>query len=161
MSATRASSASAGWQQMKTSRSRSSSTGPVETGQLVAPSDGPVSWTAHADLAEAAAIALTEDVLDGITAALTAPEMLDLAAVAGILTEITGRAITRVVLDDEEWKAAAVARGMPAAAADFTLGMYRAARRGEFAVTDPTLETLIGHRPASARSVLEAIVAHA
>ncbi|KAB1935023.1 NAD(P)H-binding protein [Micromonospora sp. ALFpr18c] len=135
--------------------------GALETGQLVAPSDGPVSWTAHADLAEAAAIALTEDVLDGVTAALTAPEMLDLAAVAGILTEITGRAITRVVLDDEEWKAAAVVRGMPAAAADFTLGMYRAARRGEFAVTDPTLETLIGHRPASARSVLKAIVAHA
>ena len=47
---------------------------------------------------------------------------------------------------------------MPAAAADFTLGMYRAARRGEFAVTDPTLETLIGRRPTSVRSVLEAIV---
>ncbi|MFI6783143.1 NmrA family NAD(P)-binding protein [Micromonospora sp. NPDC050276] len=136
--------------------------GALETGQLVAPADGPVSWTAHADLAEAAAIALTEDgALDGITAPLTAPEMLDLAAVAGILTEITGRAVTRVVVDDEEWKAAAVARGMPAAAADFLLGMYRAARRGEFAVTDPTLQTLIGRRPASARSVLEAIVAPA
>ncbi|MGI5520907.1 NAD(P)H-binding protein [Micromonospora sp. CA-259024] len=132
----------------------------LETGQLVAPADGPVSWTAHADLAEAAAIALAEDgVLDGITAPLTASEMLDLAAVAGILTEITGRAITRVVVDDEEWKTAAVDRGMPAAAADFTLGIYRAARRGEFAVTDPTLETLIGRRPTSARSVLEAIVA--
>ena len=28
----------------------------LETGELVAPADGPVSWTAHADLAEAAAI---------------------------------------------------------------------------------------------------------
>jgi uncharacterized protein YbjT (DUF2867 family) len=136
--------------------------GALDTGQLVAPADGPVSWTAHADLAEAAAIALTEDgVLDGITAPLTAPEMLDLAAVASVLTEITGRAITRVVVDDAQWRAAAVARGMPAAAADFTLGLYRAARRGEFAVTDPTLETVIGRRPASARSVLEAIVAPA
>ncbi|MCG5442757.1 NAD(P)H-binding protein [Micromonospora sp. NIE79] len=51
----------------------------LETGQLVAPADGPVSWTAHADLAEAAAVALTEDgVLDGVTAPLTASEMLDL-----------------------------------------------------------------------------------
>ncbi|MET7672799.1 NmrA family NAD(P)-binding protein [Micromonospora luteifusca] len=132
----------------------------LETGQLVAPADGPVSWTAHADLAEAAAIALDEDgALDGITPALTAPEMLDLEAVAGVLTDITGRTIRRVVADDDQWRAAAIARGMPAAAADFTLGMYRAARRGEFAVTDPTLETLIGHRPTAVRSVLEVIAA--
>ncbi|GGO29293.1 NmrA family NAD(P)-binding protein [Micromonospora parathelypteridis] len=130
----------------------------LETGQLVAPPDGPVSWTAHADLAEAAAIALAEDgALDGITPALTAPEMLDLEAVAGVLTDITGRTIRRVVADDEQWRAATIARGMPAPAADFTLGMYRAARRGEFAVTDPTLETLIGRRPTSVRSVIEAI----
>ncbi|WP_410817851.1 NAD(P)H-binding protein [Micromonospora sp. 050-3] len=131
----------------------------LETGQLVAPADGPVSWTAHADLAEAAAIALAEErLLDGITPALTAAEALDLEAVAGILTDITGRSITRVVVGDEEWKANAVAHGMPAAAADFTVGMYRAARRGEFAVTDPTLQTLIGRRPTPVRSVLEAIV---
>ncbi|MEU4334960.1 NAD(P)H-binding protein [Micromonospora lupini] len=132
----------------------------LETGQLVAPADGPVSWTAHTDLAEAAAIALTDDgVLDGITPALTASEALDLEAVAALLTDITGRSIRRVVASDEQWRAAAIEGGMPAAAADFTLGLYRAARRGEFDVTDPTLEGLIGHRPTSARSVLEAIVA--
>ncbi|MCG5451226.1 NmrA family NAD(P)-binding protein [Micromonospora hortensis] len=132
----------------------------LETGQLVAPADGPVSWTAHADLAEAAAVALTEDgVLDGVTAPLTASEMLDLEAVAAILSDITGRVVERVVVDDDQWRATAIERGMPAAAADFTLGMYRAARGKEFAVTDPTLETVIGHRPTSVRSVLEAIVA--
>ncbi|MEO3771094.1 NAD(P)H-binding protein [Micromonospora sp. B9E7] len=132
----------------------------LETGQLVAPADGPVSWTAHADLAEAAAIALTEEgPLDGITPALTAAETLDLEAVAGILTDITGRAVTRIVVSDDQWRATAIERGMPVAAADFTLGMYRAARRGEFTVTDPTLQTLIGRRPTSARSTLEALVA--
>jgi uncharacterized protein YbjT (DUF2867 family) len=132
----------------------------LETGQLVAPADGPVSWTAHADLAEAAAIALTEEgLLDGVTAPLTASEMLDLEAVAAILSDITGRTVERVVANDDQWRASAIERGMPAAAADFTLGMYRAAREGEFAVTDPTLETVIGHRPTSVRSVLESIVA--
>ncbi|MDG9673640.1 NAD(P)H-binding protein [Micromonospora sp. DH14] len=132
----------------------------LETGQLVAPADGPVSWTAHADLAEAAAIALAEEgLLDGITPALTAAQALDLEAVAAILSDITGRTVTRVVVTDDQWRSAAIAGGMPPAAADFTLGMYRAARRGEFAVTDPTLETLIGRRPASARAALEAIVA--
>lgn len=131
----------------------------LETGQLVAPADGPVSWTAHADLAEAAAIALADDgVLDGVTAPLTASEMLDLEAVAAILSDITGRTVERVVADDDEWRESAIERGMPATAADFTLGMYRAARNGEFAVTDPTLETVIGRSPTPVRSVLGAIV---
>ncbi|RZT78637.1 uncharacterized protein YbjT (DUF2867 family) [Micromonospora violae] len=131
----------------------------LETGHLVAPADGPVSWTAHADLAEAAAVALTEEgLLDGVTAPLTAAEALDLEAVAALLSDITGRTVDRVVVSDDQWRASAIARGMPAAAADFTLGMYRAAREGEFAVTDPTLETVIGHRPTPVRSVLEAIV---
>nr|WTA64542.1 NmrA family NAD(P)-binding protein [Micromonospora sp. NBC_00855] len=132
----------------------------LETGRLVAPADGPVSWTAHADLAEAAAVALTEEgLLDGVTAPLTAGEMLDLEAVAAILSDVTGRTVERVVVVDDQWRASAIERGMPAAAADFTLGMYRAAREGEFAVTGPMLETVIGHRPTSVRSVLEAIVA--
>lgn len=134
----------------------------LETGRLLVPEDGPVSWTAHADLAEAAAAALVDDgLLDGVTAPLTAPEMLTFADVAGILGDITGRSIKRVVVDDDDWKAAAVERGMPGPAADFTLGMFRAARAGEFAVTDPLLEHVIGHRPGSARSVLETIVASA
>lgn len=131
----------------------------LETGQLVAPQDGPVSWTAHDDLAEVAAVALVEDgVLDGVTAPLTASETLDFEAVAEILSELTGRTVTRVVADDEEWKSAAVGRGMSPEAAEFTLGMFRASRRGEFALTDPTLETLLGRRTTSARSVLEAMI---
>ncbi|NHC13258.1 NmrA family NAD(P)-binding protein [Motilibacter deserti] len=130
----------------------------LQTGRLVAPEDGPVSWTAHADLAEAAVAAVVDDsVLDGVTPALTAPTLLDLAAVARLLSDMTGRTITRVVLDDEEWKAAAVGAGMPEAAADFTLGMFRAARSGEFAVTDPTLERVLGHPAVPVRSTLEAL----
>jgi len=124
--------------------------------ELRVPEDGPVSWTAHADLAEAAAIALTDDsLLNGITPPLTATEALDFDAVARILSVRTGRTVTRVVVDDEDWKADAIGNGMPAAAAEFALGMFRAARRGEFAVTDPTLEAVVGH-PTSAASQLVA-----
>lgn len=131
----------------------------LATGRLALPEDGPVSWTAHDDLADAAVAALTRPgLLDGTTPPLTAPATLDLAAVAGLLTELTGRTITRTVVDDEEWTATAVDRGMPALAADFTLGMFRAARRGEFAVTDPTLETVIGRPAVSVRSALGSMV---
>jgi uncharacterized protein YbjT (DUF2867 family) len=131
----------------------------LQTGRLVAPEDGPVSWTAHADLAEVAAIALSvTGRLEGVTPPLTAMEAVDLQGVAGLLSDITGRAIARVVVDDEVWKASAIERGMPEAAAEFTLGMWRAARRGEFSTTDPTLETLIGRRATAVRTVLEGIV---
>lgn len=132
----------------------------LRTGRLEAPADGPVSWTAHADLAEAAATALVDDgVLDGVTPPLTASEAVDLEGVAALLSDVTGRDVTRVVVDDDAWAAAAVGRGMPAAAADFALGMYRAARRGEFAVTDPALERLLGRPPVPVRAVLEELVA--
>lgn len=134
--------------------------GAVATGELRLPEDGPFSWTAHADLAEVDAIALTRPgALDGISPALTASEALDFADVAGILSDLTGRAITRTVLADEQWKAEVVDRGMPAPAADFTLGMFRAARNGEFAVTNPTLPRLLGRPPVSARGAIEEIVA--
>lgn len=57
------------------------------------PEDGPVSWTSHA---EVDAIALTQPgVLDGISPPLTAPDALDFADVARVLSDIIGRTITR------------------------------------------------------------------
>lgn len=132
----------------------------LQTGELRLPADGPFAWTSHADLAEIDAITLSEPgVLDGLSPPLTAPEALDFADIAHLLSDLTGRSVTRVVLDDEEWKDTALASGMPAAAADFTLGMFRAARLGEFAVTDPMLENLLGRPAISARTVVKELVA--
>ena len=131
----------------------------LRTGEIVAPADGPVSWTAHADLAEAAATVLAEEGrLDGITPPLTAPDAHDLDDIARILTALTGRTVRRTVVADEEWTAGLVARGVPADRADFMLGLFRAARRGEFAATDPTLGTLLGRPVTPLRTVLEAAV---
>ncbi|QHC22796.1 SDR family oxidoreductase [Streptomyces sp. GS7] len=131
----------------------------LETGTLAVPQDGPVSWTAHEDLAQAAACALTEDgALEGITPPLTAPHTLDFADVADILSRITGRTITRVVMDDDEWTSTAVVGGMPRPAAEFTLTMFAASRNGEFDSTDPTLEATIGHPAKTVHEVLEAVV---
>ncbi|AGZ43029.1 NmrA family NAD(P)-binding protein [Actinoplanes friuliensis] len=127
----------------------------LQTGELVAPADGPVSWTAHADLAEAAAVILADEGrYDGPTPPLTAPEALDLADVAAILTDLTGRTIRRVVADDDEWTAGLVGHGVPAEQATMLLGMFHASRRGEFATTDPELVGLLGHPATSVRSLL-------
>ncbi|WP_328782888.1 NAD(P)H-binding protein [Streptomyces canus] len=128
----------------------------LKTGTLAVPQDGPVSWTAHEDLAEAAAVALAEDgVLEGITPPLTAPRTLDFADVAGILGDLTGRTVTRVVMDDAEWTSAAVAGGLPRPVAEFALTMFAASRNGEFNTTDPTLEATVGHPARTVHEVLE------
>lgn len=124
----------------------------LETGELVAPADGPVSWTAHADLAEAAAIILAgEGRFDGPTPPLVAPVALDLDDVAGLLSEISGRSIHRVVIDDDEW---AAGLGIPEDRAELLLGMFRAARRGEFATTGRDLEDLLERPATPLRAVL-------
>ena len=128
----------------------------VETGELAVPEDGPVAWTAHADLAEAAAIALTTGDLDGATPALTGPEALDMAGVAAIASELTGRPIRRVVVSDAAYRADLIARGLPESAVNMLLGFYAASRQGEFAPTNSTLTRLIDRPATPLRDVLRA-----
>ena len=130
----------------------------VETGKLTAPEDGPVAWTTHADLAQAAAIALTEESLDGMTPNLTASEAIDMTGVAAIASELTGRPIRRVVVPDAEYRAGLVAHGIPASAADMLLGLFLASRQGEFSHVDPTLARLIGRPPTPLREVLKVAI---
>ncbi|MEV0093987.1 NmrA family NAD(P)-binding protein [Streptomyces sp. NPDC050738] len=132
----------------------------LETGELIAPADGPVSWTAHEDLAEAAAaIVADEGRFDGATPPLTSGDALDLEDIATILTELTGRTIRRVVADDDEWTAGLIGHGVPEGQANLLLGMFHASRRGEFATTGPALADLLGRATTPLRSVLEAAVA--
>lgn len=129
----------------------------LETGKLVAPEDGPASWTEHGDLADAAVIALTDEArLQGLTPPLTASAALDLADIAAIASEITGRSIARVTVSDQAYRADMVSRGVPEHRADLLLGMFAASRQREFAAVDSTLERLLGRAPMSMRHYLAA-----
>lgn len=131
----------------------------VRTGQLRLPADGPIAWTAHVDLAAAAAHALTGDGLDQDTPPLTGPEALDMGEVAEVATELTGRLIRRVVIDDAEYRADLIHRGLPAGAVDNLVGLFAAARHGDFSPTDPALGELLGRTPTSVRGVLATTLA--
>jgi len=125
-----------------------------ETGVIAVPADGPVSWTARADAAEAAAVILASNgVYDGPTTitAGSAPTFQDIAVIA---SELTGTEVKCVVVDQEEWVAAQVAHGAPERMARFTLGMYQAAAQGRFAGVDPLLGRLLGREPGAVRDVL-------
>lgn len=120
----------------------------LETGVIEAPADGKVSWTAHVDLAEAAAIILArEGRFDGPTPPLTGSRALDFADLVGIASELLDRPVRRETITDEDLRSTMAARGAPDRAADMLLGFYVASRKGEFAAVDPTLERLLGRRP--------------
>ena len=127
----------------------------LKTGVIEAPTDGKVSWTAHADLAEAAAIILAhEGKYDGPTPPLTGSQALDFADLAKIATDLFGKSIQRQTLTDEELKAKVVARGAHESIARLALGFFIASRNGEFATVDPTLEQLLGRPLTSLRDVM-------
>ncbi|MEP6562844.1 MAG: SDR family NAD(P)-dependent oxidoreductase, partial [Nakamurella sp.] len=130
-------------------------TGPWrETGVITVPADGPVSWTAREDAAEAAAVILASNgAYDGPTT-LTANAAPTFADVAAIASELTGSTIRLEVLGQDEWLDAQVAAGQQEFMARFTLGMYLAARDGFFAGTDPLLGTLLDREPRTVADVL-------
>ncbi|MDB5060157.1 MAG: NAD-dependent epimerase/dehydratase family protein, partial [Chloroflexi bacterium] len=54
------------------------------------------------------------------------------------------------------YRAGLIAHGVPEPAADMLLGLFLAARQGDFARVDPTLGRLIGGAPTPLRDVLKA-----
>lgn len=78
-----------------------------------------------------------------------------MAGIAAIASELTGRPIRRVIVPDAEFRAGLLANGLPEPAADMTLGLFQASRRGDFAPADPTLAHMIGRKPVPLRKVLE------
>ncbi|MBO0768994.1 MAG: NmrA family NAD(P)-binding protein [Solirubrobacterales bacterium] len=129
----------------------------TETGELRTPASGPTAWTSREDLGEAAAALLAganQD--DGPTPPLTSPKAISLEEVAAILSQATGRSIRHVVVDDESYVAGLISGGLPAPFARVFLDTFRAARCGEFAVSDPALATLLGREPQSVRAGLQA-----
>lgn len=130
----------------------------LASGELRTPEDGPISWTARDDLAEAdAAILATDGGWNGITPPLTAMQAVTMAEIAAIASEATGREVRHTTVTDKEWREAKIAAGMPAMYADMLLGTFRAARQGDFAATDPALGTLLGRSPKTMRDVLSAV----
>ncbi|MFF7977621.1 NAD(P)H-binding protein [Streptomyces sp. NPDC007901] len=125
-------------------------------GEVALPADGPVCWTAHADLAEAAAVILADEAhrFEGPTPPLTGTEALTFADLAALASELTGRTVTRTTAPDAAFRAHLVAGGVPAETAGQLLSIFTAAREGEFATPGPALAQLLGREPVSVRTLL-------
>ncbi len=126
-----------------------------ESERLALPADGPVSWTARADLAVAAVAALTDTHLfDAISPPLTALETLTFADIARLASEILQCNVTRVVVSDEQYRETQRSHGYPEQMVDLLASLFGATRAREFDVVDPTLEHILGRKPTAMSEVL-------
>jgi len=130
-----------------------------ESGVITVPVDGPMSWTAREDSAEAAAVILASNGGYDGPVTLTAKSALTFGEIATIASAVSGRTVTASALGEEAWLAAQLAAGNPEGMSRFMLGMYQAAHEGYFAGTDPLLETLLEREPRTVRELLEQPVA--
>jgi NAD(P)H dehydrogenase (quinone) len=131
-----------------------------DTGIIAVPAEGPVSWTAREDAAEAAAVILASDGAYDGPVTLTASAAPTFRDVAEIASDVTGRTVRLEVLEPDAWIAAQKAAGQPEIAARFTLGMYQAAQGGYFSGTDPLLAKLLAREPRTVRDELIAPSGH-
>ncbi|MEU4693942.1 NAD(P)H-binding protein [Actinoplanes sp. NPDC023714] len=90
---------------------------------------------------------------------LTASAAVTFDDIAWIASDVTGREVRRIVIGDEEWVAAQIERGTPEGVARVLLGFFQAARRGDFAESDPALAKLLGREPRTVRDLIQDRVA--
>lgn len=117
---------------------------------------GGVAYVSRDDCAVAAAAVLVGDGPAGVAYDITGPEVLDAERRAEIFSEITGKAIEVVHVDDESFaQGMADATGMPLAVARGMASFGTATREGFLGVISNDFETLTGRRPRDLRSVLD------
>lgn len=126
------------------------------------PADGPTSWTARADLAEAAVAALTGATsFDGISPPLTGSETLTFSQIAGLASTVLGRTVTRETIGDDDYREQLCAHGVPEPMARALGTLYLASRAAEFNVVDSTLGHVLGRAPIAFAKVLEGFLTRA
>jgi NAD(P)H dehydrogenase (quinone) len=117
--------------------------------------DGRTAYVSREDCAAAAAAALTGDGHEDRVYDITGPELVTQAQVAAMVSDITGRAVEAVAIDDDEATQNLITVGLPAHAATAYASFGTAIREGVLDVVSSHMEELTGRRPRSLREVLE------
>jgi NAD(P)H dehydrogenase (quinone) len=130
----------------------------VASGHLVHNNgDGATAYVSRDDCAAAAAAALTGDGHEDRVYDITGPELVTQAQVAALASEITGRPVEPVAIEDEEATLGLMAVGLPADTAKAIASFGTAIREGVLEVLSTHVEDLTGRPP---RSLREVLVAH-
>lgn len=122
----------------------------VAKGELVLPmADARIASFDVVDLAEVAAMTLTQPGHEGKTYPLTGPESLSMSEVAEKLSAVTGKTIRYVDISPEDARNANLANGMPPYHANGLFELFAERRKGKESKVWPTAQELLGRRPHS------------
>jgi NAD(P)H dehydrogenase (quinone) len=129
----------------------------IATGEIVSNAgDGKWAPVARKDCAAAAAAVLTTKGHENKFYNITGPALISNADFARLLTEVTGKPVKYVALDDEAYVERLQAGGMPEQFARMSAAFSSATRSGELAIVSSAVRDLTGHEPQSVRQFLEA-----
>ena len=127
----------------------------IASGTLVTNTgDGRAVNVSRADCAEAAAAVLAGDEHDDRIYDITGSEPIDSEGLAALYSELSGKPVAVVALDDDAWVAAMTEHGMHEGMARAFASFGEATRRGYAAIVSSAVEDLTGHAPRSLREVL-------
>ena len=101
------------------------------------------------DLAEIAALVLTNPGHEGKIYPLTGPEALTMTEVAERLSAATGKTIKYINVPPEDVRKAQLAAGVPPYIADALAELFAERRKGKESQVWPVAQTLLGRRPTS------------
>ncbi|HEY3188079.1 MAG TPA: NAD(P)H-binding protein [Solirubrobacteraceae bacterium] len=119
--------------------------------------DGRTAYVSRADCAAVAAAVLASDGHEGKAYDITGPEALSAHDLAALYSQIGGKPVEAVLLDDDAWVAAMVEHaGLPEPLARTLATFGIAARRGYAEPVSTAVQDLTGRAPRTLREVLEA-----
>lgn len=133
----------------------------VETGSFVHNwGQGSVAHVAREDCAAVAAAVLTGEGHEGKAYDVTGPDLLSATDSAALASEVGGKPVEAVDLDDEAWVAAMVEHaGLPEPVAQFVATFGRAIREGHLSACTTVVRDLTGREPIRLRDQLAAALA--
>lgn len=127
----------------------------VASGKLVnSYADGKVSYVTREDCAQAAAAALSGSFEGKTVLDITGPAALTQSELAGIVSEITGKAVEYVAVSPETATQNLQGAGLPLPIAQLLVSFEVAGTRGQLAVVSSAVRELTGKEPKSVREFL-------
>ncbi|MGA9658796.1 MAG: SDR family oxidoreductase [Asticcacaulis sp.] len=117
--------------------------------------EGRQNYIAHADVARAAAAALSKPSVNDILT-LTGPELLTTKEIAELAAKIVGKPLAVVDVSDAQLADGMKAHGVPDAAVPMLVSFDANTRLGGFDILTDSVETLTGRKPQGLSSFFEA-----
>ncbi|HEY3501789.1 MAG TPA: SDR family oxidoreductase [Actinocatenispora sp.] len=131
----------------------------AQGGLVASAGPGRLASAARDDLAEAAAVVASGTGHDRTVYELTGPRGWTFEELAAIATEITGRPLRHVDVDDAELARVLTAAGLPGFLVETFVAIHAAIRAGRLADVRPDLATLLGRPPVDIADAARAALA--